>query len=658
MRTWVLFISALVLPTLAQAQASRSGPTYSLGGTTAPVERPDIAHDYVNNRYLQVAGKGFIQGHLLNAAGVRLSEFRINGLPEYAQNPRVAFAQDIPGGGYLVTWHAVLDPGPYARVRGRIFDANGTPLTGDFDISVNAVNVATSSCWLDGADVAYSTGSQEFLVTWSGFFFSSRDIFFQRVSANGALLGGNTLLSLGDGARLDREPSVAYNPHRNEFFVAYAVWDESVGRGYVSGRPVAAGSGAPLGLAPPLPQFGSSAAGMAVPSISHNTTTQQYLLGWTQMSPFRHVNSVVLAGAGFQASQLRVLSTFYADIGTLDIDYNAPANKFLLVTHGAGSQTWEDAAVSILSDGAPYDNGFYLTSTTDVRALRADPHLNDGNFHPRMAPSASEPRWLAVTSSVFAAVHAQFAVSDGGAPPPPTIPNPFMGLDTPAPGSTVAGQIAITGWALDAASPTGTGMSAVHVWATPHSGGAAIFLGAATMGVPRPDVAASFQDPRFTPSGFALGGVLPPGAYDIDVSGFSTVSGNFAISRRTNVLVVAPASQPAMYLDLPANGQIVTQNFPVVGWAVDLASQSGAGIDGVHVWARPVAGGDWIFAGAASLGHNRPDVGAHFGSAQFSASGYALVASLPPGEYDLAVVAHSAIAGIFNNIAFIRIRVA
>jgi hypothetical protein len=653
-RSWaLLLLAALCLPAIAHAQASRFGATYSLGGSTAPVERPDIAHDYVNNRYLLVAGKGFIEGQLLNAAGQRMSAFRVNALPEYAQNPRVAFGGDR----YLVTWHAVLEPGPYARVRGRILDANGTPLTGDFDIAVTAVNAATSSCWLDGADVAYSTGSQEFLVAWSGYFFHTRDIFFQRVNVGGALLGGNTLLSLGDAVRQDREPAVAYNPHRNEFFVAYGVWDDSSARGYVSGRPVVAGSGEMVGPAPPLPQFGSAAAGMKVPSISYNTTTQQYLLGWTQLSPFQHVNSVTLTGTGVQTGPLRVLSSFYAAYDALDIDYNQPSGKFLLVTHGAGTQPWEDAAVSINPDGTAYDNGFFLTSTTDVRALRSNPAANDGNFHPRIAPSAHEGKWLMVTSSVFAAVHAQFASSGASQPPPPPTTNPNMSVDYPPPGTTVAGMFAVGGWAIDAGSPTGTGVSAVHVWARPHSGASPIFLGGATLGLPRPDVGAAFGDGRFTASGFALSGLLPPGPYDIDVSAFSTVTASFNIMRRTTVNVVQPASLPAMYIDLPGVGQTVPQNFPVAGWAVDLASASGHGVDAVHVYAYPVGGGSPIFVGPATVGYLRPDVAAHFGAARFAPAGFGMVATLPPGDYDLAVFAQSYIVGAFNNVATIRIRV-
>ena len=124
-RTWVVCcLGVLCLPGLAQAQATRLGPSFNLGGTTAPVDQPDVAFDGVHNQYLQVAGKVFIEAHLVNSAGALVTTFRVNAGGEYAQSPRVAFSPNVPGGGgYLVTWHATL--GNFTRVRGRIFRYDG-----------------------------------------------------------------------------------------------------------------------------------------------------------------------------------------------------------------------------------------------------------------------------------------------------------------------------------------------------------------------------------------------------------------------------------------------------------------------------------------------------------------------------------------------------
>src|SRR3954452_14281512 len=110
----VVCLAALLTPVVVDAQAVRLGPTFSLGGTTNPVDQPDVAHDPVHNQYLQVAGRGFIEAHLVNSGGGLLTTFRVNMTGEYAQSPRVVFSPDVPGGGgYLVTWHATL--GPFTR---------------------------------------------------------------------------------------------------------------------------------------------------------------------------------------------------------------------------------------------------------------------------------------------------------------------------------------------------------------------------------------------------------------------------------------------------------------------------------------------------------------------------------------------------------------
>ena len=228
---------------------------------------------------------------------------------------------------------------------------------------------------------------------------------------------------------------------------------------------------------------------------------------------------------------IRVLSPFYSAYDALDIDYNPASGQSLLVTHGGGAASWEDAGVTILPNGAPYDNGFILTNTTDVRPLRANPANSDGNFNPRVAASTNEKKWLMVTSSVFAATHGQFAATGAAGPVVgPVIANPvsrpLMSLDVPTANATVQPSFAVSGWALDAGSPSGTGVDAVHVWAFPTSGAAPIFLGAATLGFGRPDVGAYVGDGRFTPSGFGLSAALSPGTYDVRAYAFSTVAGD------------------------------------------------------------------------------------------------------------------------------------
>ena len=112
-----------------------------------------------------------------------------------------------------------------------------------------------------------------------------------------------------------------------------------------------------------------------------------------------------------------------------------------------------------------------------------------------------------------------------------------------------------------------------------------------------------------------------------------------------------------MSLDVPSNGQPVSGNFAVSGWALDLGAASGTGVDTVHVWAQSASTGEWIWLGAANMGVSRPDVAAVFGSANYATSGFGMSASLSPGTYDVNVFAHSLVSGTFNNVQTKRVTV-
>ncbi len=655
---------ALLSPSPAAAQAARAGATFSLGGTTSPVILPDVAFDYVNNRWLQVAGNGFIEGHLLNQGGGTIRGTRVNASGNYAQTPRVEFSPDIAdgAGGYLVTWHETI--GNMAYVRGRLLNANGIPISGDIPIGPGG------SSWLAGAAVSYSTKSHEFLVAWVGSFGVTDDIHAQRVSAAGGLLGGLILVSTGSGD-WDREPSIAYNPRSDQFYVAYASYSQA-NYGYVSGRRIQAGSGAYVGGI----QLLATNLASRIPSVTYNYDLHQFLVVWhhSYSGGAAFYGQVLNAADASLVGGLRVISSYYVAYDALDIDYNPVAGEFLLVTHG---RNWEDAAVSIRSNGVPFDNGFLLTNTAEVRALKPNPTANDGNYNPRVAASLIDKKWLMVTSSVFAAVHGQFAMTSGagggGSPaptpapapvptPPPApspVPAPRMSVDVPATGSTVANGFTVGGWALDLGSSSGTGVDSVQVWAYPTTGAAPMFVGVATQGVSRPDVGTAFGNARFGSSGYTLAGTLPAGSYNLAVFAHSTVTGTFNNSKSVRVTVLPPASKPRMAVDLPGVGQSISQNFRVSGWALDLASTSGTGVNAVDVWAYPVAGGNALFVGSASVGASRPDVGGAFGASRYSASGFDLTVNgaLPRGEYNLVVFARSAVIGTFNNSRVIRIRV-
>ena len=236
-----------------------------------------------------------------------------------------------------------------------------------------------------------------------------------------------------------------------------------------------------------------------------------------------------------------------------------------------------------------------------------------------------------------------------------------MNVDGPANNGVVSGGITVGGWAVDLGHPSDVGIDAVHVWAFPTSGAAPIFMGVAALGGGRPDVGGAFAASRFSSSGFSLtAAALPPGVHDIGVYARSTITGTFNNSQVRRVTVTAPQSIPRMAIDLPSPPQDVSQRYlRVAGWALDVGSSSGTGVDAIHVWAYPISGDQPLFVGVASHGGERPDVATAFGAARYSSGGFNLEVNdkLPRGEYNLVIFAHSAVTGTFNNAALVRIRV-
>jgi hypothetical protein len=122
------------------------------------------------------------------------------------------------------------------------------------------------------------------------------------------------------------------------------------------------------------------------------------------------------------------------------------------------------------------------------------------------------------------------------------------------------------------------------------------------------------------------------------------VNGN-GVPSVASIVKIAPT---IVTLDAPTANQTLLQPFVLGGWAIDQRSSSGTGVDTVHVWAFPAAGGNPIFCGA-SYGGSRPDVGAVYG-ARYSNSGFTiLVRGLPEGAYNFIAYAHSTVTGIFDT---------
>ena len=137
----------------------------------------------------------------------------------------------------------------------------------------------------------------------------------------------------------------------------------------------------------------------------------------------------------------------------------------------------------------------------------------------------------------------------------------------------------------------------------------AIFLGQATYGIGRDDVAAIYGS-RFSGSGFQLTApMLPAGNYTVVAYALRTVSGAFD-SAAAVAITAGGTAAPFGVVDTPANDVIVAGEVAVTGWALDDAA-----VARVEIMRSPVAGEGrrLVFVGNASFVRGaRPDVQAAY----------------------------------------------
>jgi hypothetical protein len=206
---------------------------------------------------------------------------------------------------------------------------------------------------------------------------------------------------------------------------------------------------------------------------------------------------------------------------------------------GAATGTGVDAVVFYVfpnagaAPGVYVGQGSYGITRTDVGALFGSPFTNSG-FH--FTISGISPGSYTLGSYARSTVTGGFTILK--MVPFTVNATALMAVNPPAPESTITSStFIVAGWSIDrtveSTALPGTGVDTLHVYAYPNpgSGTPPIFLGVATIGFSRPDVAALFGL-RYDPSGYyllvdraALG--LAPGVYSIAVISHSQVSGSF-----------------------------------------------------------------------------------------------------------------------------------
>ena len=641
------FRSAVAAIVLALAAAATSEATVIRVGPTVPMivassRGNATAYDPINHVYLVVSANGVVWGRFVDRNGnIVGAPFAIQGNPAlYGAYPRATFSPDANNGtgGFLVNWdEADTSTGWILHGRMVAFGQSGaygadSVLSPDFGFGEQA------------SYGAYSTASHEFLVVYRTINFVLRAV---RVNLGAAPI--TAPITLSQTGQYENNPSVAYNPLTNKFLACWTMFTPA-NTGLLECSFVQAGTG--VAGTPILVQATGS---VWFTDTTYNPTTNQFLVTWDESHGSITNARLVNADGSLPGGVIGVSSVYAAYDGTATA-YNPVTQSFFVIAYDLTGDLTQDGGVELTSAGQPVNSGLQVTFGC-VAGVKC------ASYYPQIAASTEDPFWLVTTSQSFVDTAYQMlqGTAVSGAPPPPSptppstpTPRPLLAVDTPANNSTVSSNgFMVAGWAADMGATSGTGVDTVVVWAWPSNGGAAILAGVASYGnanygYTRPDVGAAIGS-QFAATGYGVTTVpLPVGTYTLTVYAHSTVNNSWNTPTVRTVTVTPPPSRPLMWVDAPTQGNNLSQNIVVEGWAVDTAAPSGPGVDAVAAWAFPTTGGPAMLVGSALTGGGRPDVAAALGSPQFGTAGFFVTGTLPAGSYTIVIYAHSVIGG-FND---------
>lgn len=387
------------------------------------------------------------------------------------------------------------------------------------------------------------------------------------------------------------------------------------------------------------PSGGAYSLALAPATANNGNDASDYIIGGP---PLLLVESSTLVsvdspGAGSQVAGQVLVSGWASDpaaltgtgVDAVHVYLDGPSSVGTFLGAAAYGDSRPDVA-SVLGSDRFRNTGWHFT--WNASQLR----LGDVHTLYVYAHSAASLGWAVVTRAV--------RVGYG--------PDPLIGIESPAAGSTVSGTVAINGWAIDRNAASGPGVDLVHVYLEPYPQGA--FLGAANYGAARPDVASFFSSSEFTGSGWSFSWdsrAASAGAHTLVLYAHSAVTDRWTESRLS--IAVGALDGPLLGVDVPTADAQVGGNVSVAGWSIDRTAASGTGVDSVQVYLDgPSSSG--TFLGTPTYGGSRPDVGSFFGSSRFTPSGWVLTwdaSRLRQGDrHTLYIYAHSTVTGGFTEV--------
>lgn len=340
---------------------------------------------------------------------------------EYDQiRPGIAYSSQSDR--YLVVWEDHhWGFGDDWDIYGRYIGSNGVPLGSHFSISWEG-----NQHRLVPAVVNNST-SGEFLVVWEYEFSSTdHDIYAQRVSSDGNLIGSEILIT--NLTNFESNPAVAYNSINNEYLI---VWEHLIEghRHGIYGRRIAA-NGMPLGeiifidtSSPWIATFLADYDALA-PAVAYSPLANQYMVVWQDKYPEKIDYDITGRWVGNDGSLMEgeiPISTWEYDQVKPHLAFNSTLGEFLVVWedhHWGWGDDWDIYGQRVKPDGTLVGSNFSVSwdgaSHRERPAVAFHPAINEylvtweyefspGNhdiYYRRVASDGTLPEGEAVISSL------------------------------------------------------------------------------------------------------------------------------------------------------------------------------------------------------------------------------------------------------------------
>jgi len=296
---------------------------------------------------------------------------------------------------YLVVWAADDTVDHETRIFAQRVDAATGALIGAGPTIVS--DTTTFKPAVDEPTVVYNSTNNEYLVVWTGLHpvttgIARDEIFVQRLTAAAAETGTNDLRISNMGPPDDdlakaKYPAVAYNSVNNEYLVVWIGHLSNSSDDDVYGQRINAASGQETGSDDFVVSDIQHADQWVEPHVAYNRADNEYLVVWTQLTPFPETTSYVYgqrldasSGAELGSDDFQISNSHNASYPK--VAYGHRNNQYLVVWTGLvtmyakselyGQRLWASTATEVgptdfrISDMGADDGASFGAGSPDV----------------------------------------------------------------------------------------------------------------------------------------------------------------------------------------------------------------------------------------------------------------------------------------------------